>query len=219
MHVAVSETQKRQMHKAMLSGYGAPQVSGSLEGVSTIIILDGGAYANIVSIHFLEEIGVEEIQTCDQKYILADRSITPCLGVVDSLQLKIKGMTIRISAAVFNHQQYSLLLGSETLRDLKITTQYKFNHWTIKRNGVVTKLPVSYKNINNNPATGTFLCEFDLSQVKNKALSKVQLMKLQELVNKFLPQFITEEAEISMANIVKHIINTGDARPVAKPAN
>ncbi|KAJ9087949.1 hypothetical protein DSO57_1028062 [Entomophthora muscae] len=175
----------------MLSGYGALRVSGTLEGVPTRIILDGGAYTNIISIHFLEEIGVEEIQTCDQKYILADGSISPCLGVVDDLQLEIEGVTTRISAAVFNHQQYNLLLGRETLRDLKITTQYEFDHWTIKRDGVVTKLPVSYENINNNPTTGAFLCEIDLSQVQNKALSKAQLMKLQELVNKFLPQFIT----------------------------
>ncbi|KAJ9079142.1 hypothetical protein DSO57_1038547 [Entomophthora muscae] len=123
MHVAISDTQKKQNQEVMLTGYDAPRVNSALEGVPTKVILDSGAYANIVSIHFLETIGIEEISTCSQKYILADGSIAPCLGVVDSLQLEIEGVAIHISAAVFDHCQYNLLLGQETLKDLKITTQ------------------------------------------------------------------------------------------------
>ncbi|KAJ9049642.1 hypothetical protein DSO57_1022261 [Entomophthora muscae] len=141
----------------MLTGYGAPRLNGTLEGVPTKVILDGGVYANIVSIHFLECIGVEEITTCDQKYILADGSIAPCLGMIDDLQLEIEGVAIRISAAIFDHLQYNLLLGHETLRNLKITTQYEYNHWTIKQDGVVNKLLVTYENLNDDPTMGSFL--------------------------------------------------------------
>ncbi|KAJ9079981.1 hypothetical protein DSO57_1029803 [Entomophthora muscae] len=103
MHVAISDTQKKRTQELMLTVYGAPRVKGTLEGVPTKFILDRGTYANIVLAHFLGTIGIEDITTCNQKYILADGSIAPCLGVVDTLQLEIEGVAIHISAAVFDH--------------------------------------------------------------------------------------------------------------------
>ncbi|KAJ9048778.1 hypothetical protein DSO57_1031343 [Entomophthora muscae] len=124
MHVAISDTQKQRNQEVMLSGYGAPHVNGTVDGVPTKIILDGSAYTNIISIHFLEKIGVEEIQTRYQQYLMADGTISPCFGVLDDLELEIEGVATRISASVFDHKQVNLLLGRETLKELKITTHY-----------------------------------------------------------------------------------------------
>ncbi|KAJ9085263.1 hypothetical protein DSO57_1015854 [Entomophthora muscae] len=201
----------------MLSGYSAPCVNGTVDSVPTKIILDGGAYANIVSICFLEKIGVEEIQTSDQQYLMASGIISPYFGVVDNLKLEIEGVATCISASVFDHKQLNLLLGRETLNELKITTHYKYDYWTIKHNGKITRLPVSYKN-SDNEHSSVFLCKVDLKCVKNNFLTTEQLSKLQELVNKFMNQFITKEEDIPLANVGKHTIDTGEVKPIAREA-
>ncbi|KAJ9079141.1 hypothetical protein DSO57_1038546 [Entomophthora muscae] len=65
---------------------------------------------------------------------------------------------------------------------------------------------------------GAFLCEVELTQVKNDYLTKEQLEKLQQLVNNFIKQFVTKEEDIPMANVGKHTIDTGDAKPIAQAA-
>ncbi|KAJ9079982.1 hypothetical protein DSO57_1029804 [Entomophthora muscae] len=41
---------------------------------------------------------------------------------------------------------------------------------------------------------------------------------LQQLINSFLKQFVTEEEDIPMANVGKHTLNTGNAKSVAQVA-
>ncbi|KAJ9081195.1 hypothetical protein DSO57_1017384 [Entomophthora muscae] len=197
--LANTKIEKQRTQEVMLSGYGAPRINGMVDGVPTNIILDGSAYANIISIHFLEKIGVEEIQTSNQQYLMAD------------------GVATRISASIFDHKQLNLLLGRETLKELKITTHYKYDHWTIKCDGKITRLPVSYEN-SDNEHSSVFLYEVDLTCVKNNFLTIEQLSKLQELVKKFMNQFITKEEDILLANVGKHTINTGEAKPIARAA-
>ncbi|KAJ9048777.1 hypothetical protein DSO57_1031342 [Entomophthora muscae] len=70
----------------------------------------------------------------------------------------------------------------------------------------------------DNEHSSVFLCEVDLTHVKNNFLTTEQFSKLQELVNKFITQFITEEEDIPLANVGKHAINTGETKPIARAA-
>ncbi|KAJ9062714.1 hypothetical protein DSO57_1007884 [Entomophthora muscae] len=116
---------------SMLVETGAPRTIAMVDGHSTSIILDGGSYANIVSKDFLDCVGNTDIAACDTKFMLADGRQTPCKGIVYDLELNIHGTSHKIDAVVFDHKQYSLLVGHKTIKDFMIITNYENNHWTM----------------------------------------------------------------------------------------
>ncbi|KAJ9055955.1 hypothetical protein DSO57_1037973 [Entomophthora muscae] len=61
MHQAISALRPRKYKALFLTGTGAPKTTGTLNGVYTYIILDGGAYSNIISKMFLESLPQPEV--------------------------------------------------------------------------------------------------------------------------------------------------------------
>ncbi|KAJ9053976.1 hypothetical protein DSO57_1019155 [Entomophthora muscae] len=72
---------------SMLAETGAPCTIAMVDGHSTLVILDGGSYANIISKDFLDYIGNKDIVACDSHFMLADGCNTPCKGIVHGLEL------------------------------------------------------------------------------------------------------------------------------------
>ncbi|KAJ9072715.1 hypothetical protein DSO57_1024336 [Entomophthora muscae] len=53
---------------------------------------------------------------------------TPCEGIIYGLELCILGVSQKIDAVVFAHNQYNLLIDQKTLKDFMINTDYENDH-------------------------------------------------------------------------------------------
>ncbi|KAJ9080128.1 hypothetical protein DSO57_1028318 [Entomophthora muscae] len=128
---AVADTFTRKKPEQLLTNVGAPRTLGTVDGVPTTIILDGGSYTNIVTKHFLDHLGITDIAPSTAHYILADGRQAPCIGTVQGLQVQIDGVSSIIDATVFDHCHFNLIMGRKTMKDFCITTHYETDLWII----------------------------------------------------------------------------------------
>ncbi|KAJ9055971.1 hypothetical protein DSO57_1037852 [Entomophthora muscae] len=117
MHQAISALCPGKYKALFLTSTGALRTTGTVNSVHTSIILDGGAYSNIISKMFLESLPRPEVTSSDISFILADGSCTTALGKVIKLRLWLGGVFSTIEAAIFDYNQYNLLLGCKTMSD------------------------------------------------------------------------------------------------------
>lgn len=214
LHNAVSALIPRRKENAFLAGTGAPRTTGFVNMQATAIILDGGAFSNIVSSPFLKRLGKFRLRPSNTCFVMADGSMSSCVGIVDNLPLQIGGVHTLISAAVFNHNQYNMLLGRQTMSKLQITTHFADNRWTIAHNSSVVDLQVSF---DDSRATHTsFLCEILDNKIRaNPNLEVDQKDALLEVLKPFARHVVSDTEDLPEARGFVHEIDTGNARPVA----
>ncbi|KAJ9050278.1 hypothetical protein DSO57_1015877 [Entomophthora muscae] len=80
MHQAISALRPGKYKALFLTGTGALRTTGTVNSVHTSIILDSGAYSNIISKMFLESLPQPEVTSSDVSFILANGSCTTALG-------------------------------------------------------------------------------------------------------------------------------------------
>ncbi|KAJ9050567.1 hypothetical protein DSO57_1013368 [Entomophthora muscae] len=119
------------------------------------IILDGSAYSNIIFKMFLESLPWPEVTRSDVSFILANGSCKTALGKAIRVRLWLGGVFSVIEAAIFDHDQYTLLLGRKTMSDLSVTTWFADNSWTLEHNNELIDLKVTF----DSPTGLSFLCE------------------------------------------------------------
>ncbi|KAJ9072139.1 hypothetical protein DSO57_1030300 [Entomophthora muscae] len=127
MHQAISTLRPGKYEALFLTGTGALRTTGTVNSVHTSIILDSGAYSNIISKMFLESLPWPEITSSDASFILANGSCTTALGKAIKLCLWLGGVFSTIEAAIFDHDQYTLLLSHKAMSNLSVTTWFTDN--------------------------------------------------------------------------------------------
>ncbi|KAJ9063082.1 hypothetical protein DSO57_1004012 [Entomophthora muscae] len=80
MHQAISALHPGKYEALFLTGTGALRTTGTVNGIHTSIILDGGAYSNIISKMFLESLPWPEVTSSDVSFILANGSCKTALS-------------------------------------------------------------------------------------------------------------------------------------------
>lgn len=227
LHQAIAGTRQKRRPEALLTDVGAPRTLGMVDGVPTAIILDGGSYTNIVTRDFLDRIGVTDIAASDARYILADGRQAPCIGEVQGLQVQLNGVSRTISATVFGHSQFNLLLGRNTMKDFRITTHYETDTWTLRHNDRVLDLDVSYsKEINMNcpsfqrdAVPEAFMCATVTETVSgNQALIPAQRQSLMKMLNRYESCMVEDLDQLPLAKGFEHEIVTNLATPIAAMA-
>ncbi|KAJ9081042.1 hypothetical protein DSO57_1018663 [Entomophthora muscae] len=163
MHQAISALRPRKYKALFLTGTGAPRTTGTVNGIHTSIILDGSAYSNIISKMFLESLPWPEVTLSDISFILANGSCKTALGKAIKLRLWLGGVFSVIKAAIFDHDQYTLLLGRKTMSGLSVTTWFVNNSWTLEHNNELIDLKVTF----DSPTGPSFLCKPLAAQIKD----------------------------------------------------
>ncbi|KAJ9079502.1 hypothetical protein DSO57_1034768 [Entomophthora muscae] len=163
MNQAISALRPRKYEALFLTDTGALQTTGTVNSVHTSIILDGGAYSNIIFKMFLESLPRPGVTSSDVSFILVDGSCKNALGKAIKLRLWLGGVFSVIEAAIFDHDQYTLLLGRKTMSDLSVTTQFAKNGWTLEHNNELIDLKVSF----DSPTGPSFLCKPLAAKIKD----------------------------------------------------
>ncbi|KAJ9052388.1 hypothetical protein DSO57_1034639 [Entomophthora muscae] len=212
MHQAISTLRPGKYEALFLTGTGALRTTGTVNGVHTSIILDSGAYSNIISKMFLESLPWPEVTSSDVSFILVDGSCTTALGKAIKLCLWLGGVFSTIEAAIFDHNQYTLLLGRKTMSDLSVTTRFADNGWTLEHNNELIDLKVTL----DSPTGPSFLCKPLAAQIKdNTWLNNVQQAHLQEVISAYSSHIVSDYNDLPEAPGFCHEIDTGDPKPVA----
>ncbi|KAJ9059667.1 hypothetical protein DSO57_1039795 [Entomophthora muscae] len=176
------------------------------------MILDGGAYSNIILLPFLKTLPDMMVAPSDTVLIMANSCKSFSMGTAVHLTLWLGGVWMPIEAAIFNHKQYTLLIGQKTMSDLGITTRYTNNCWTVECNGKEFPLSVFF----NSSHTEEFLCEPVARSIHNNPwLSPDQKVQLASVVDLFSTNIVEDSDNFPEASRFEHKIDTGDARPIA----
>ncbi|KAJ9063544.1 hypothetical protein DSO57_1000122 [Entomophthora muscae] len=69
---AVSALVPHRREELLLSGKGAPRAKGTINGMKTSMILDGGAYSNIILLPFLKTLSDVMVAPFDTVFVMAD---------------------------------------------------------------------------------------------------------------------------------------------------
>ncbi|KAJ9060003.1 hypothetical protein DSO57_1035510 [Entomophthora muscae] len=93
-HRAILALQLHWKEEIFLAGTGAPRTEAAVNKQMAHIILDGGAYSNLITAKFLETLLNVFIAPSDVTFIMADRSKKFCLGIAKGLNLWIFGTEI-----------------------------------------------------------------------------------------------------------------------------
>ncbi|KAJ9081998.1 hypothetical protein DSO57_1008955 [Entomophthora muscae] len=139
----------------LLPSKGAPRAKGTINGVQTSMILDGGTYSNIISLLVLKTLPDVMVAPSDTVFVMANNNESFSMGTAIHLTLWLGGVLIAIEAAILNHKQYTLLIGQKIMSNLGVTTRYTNNFWTVECNGKEFSLSVSFDSSH----TEEFLCE------------------------------------------------------------
>jgi hypothetical protein len=111
---------------------GAPRAEGVLtESGPKPVIIDGGAYSNIISAAIAEAEGMS-LKPCEGvRLIMADgRRVAPA-GRVENLEVAFGEYVVYIDALVLAEPDYDVLLGRKFLMDLAVTTDWAANEFTM----------------------------------------------------------------------------------------
>ncbi|KAJ9061020.1 hypothetical protein DSO57_1039623 [Entomophthora muscae] len=161
---------------------------------------------------FLESLSQLEVTSSDVSFILANGSCTTALSKAIKLRLWLGGVFSTIEAAIFDHNQYTLLLGHKTMSKLSVTTRFADNRWTLEHNNELIDLKVTF----NSPTGPSFLCGPLAAQVKdNTWLNNVQQAQLHEVISAYSSYIVSDYNDLPEAPRFRHEIDTGDAKPVA----
>ncbi|KAJ9051102.1 hypothetical protein DSO57_1039683 [Entomophthora muscae] len=161
---------------------------------------------------FLESLPWPEVTSSDLSFILANGSCTTALGKAIKLRLWLGGIFSTIEAAIFDHNQYTLLLGCKTMSDLSVTTWFADNSWTLEHNNELIDLNVTF----DSPTGPSFLCKPLAAQIKdNTWLNNVQQAQLQEVISAYSSHIVLDYNNLPEAPGFRHEIDTGNAKPVA----
>ena len=123
-------------------------------------LLDGGATPNIISLDLIKRLGIKELTETQRKYITANGESSQALGIAQDIILGIQGRNIRISAIVYNHDAFPLLLGRKTLKKLKISTNWEKCDWYMNTNKGSKMIPVNFNT------------DFGVKTLTNEVLNK-----------------------------------------------
>ncbi|KAJ9082059.1 hypothetical protein DSO57_1008192 [Entomophthora muscae] len=209
---AVSAFVPSQREELMLTNTGAPHAKELVNGVKTSIILDSGAYSNIISLKFLNMLSNIFVTPSNTIFVMADGHESFSMGTAKHLNLWLGSIKVTIDASIFDHQQYTLLLGHQTMSKLGVTTKYANNQWTIEKGNLTLKLEVTFES----KYVAKFLCSPIAHQIsKNNWLSKDQGQQLVAVIDLFSKNIVGDSDNLSEASGFKHEIDTGLASPIA----
>ena len=131
----------------LITDKGAPKTRVFKNDQETVALLDGGSATNIISLKYLEDIGVKDIVECPTIFALADGSKKKAVGQVESISLEIQGIVRPVSAVVFDHNDYELLLGRPGLITFGVSTDWARQKWKMIRHGKELSLPIIYEKV------------------------------------------------------------------------
>ncbi|KAJ9089992.1 hypothetical protein DSO57_1007284 [Entomophthora muscae] len=196
----------------LLFGKGAPRAKGTINGMQTSMILDDGAYSNIISLPFLKMLPNVMIAPSNTVFVMANSCKSFSMSTIVHLTLWLGGVQVAIDAAIFNHKQYTLLISQKTMGNLGVTTIYTNNCWTVECNSKEFPLSVSFDSSH----TEEFLCEPVARSIHNNPwLSPDQRVQLVSVVDRFSKNIVEGSDGLPEASGFEHIIDTGDAHPIA----
>ncbi|KAJ9062456.1 hypothetical protein DSO57_1010479 [Entomophthora muscae] len=95
----------------LLSGKAASRAKETINGVQTSMILDAGTYSNTMSLPFLKTLPDVMVAPSDTVFVMANGCKSFSMSTAVHLTLWLGGVWMPIEAAVFNHKQYTLLIG------------------------------------------------------------------------------------------------------------
>ena len=143
--------EKKKGKIATTSGYfadhvdnGAPRTLVRIKNYETSCVLDGGSVANIASLDFISKIGYTTLIPSRREYVFANGSKAYSLGLLHDLPVTINDNTLLVSVSVFDHRDYTILLGRYALREFGIGTDWKEMKWWIKEADNTKPLNVFY---------------------------------------------------------------------------
>jgi len=92
-----------------------------------------------------KQLGIKELAKTHINYITANGDRSQALGIAENIIIKILGLNLKISANVYDHSAFPLLLGRKTLKMLGISTDWKDCSWHLTTpSGVTKKIPINF---------------------------------------------------------------------------
>ncbi|KAJ9056480.1 hypothetical protein DSO57_1032661 [Entomophthora muscae] len=153
-----------------------------------------------------------EVTSSDVSFILADGSCKTALGKAIGLRLWLGSVFSVIKAAIFDHDQYTLLFGCKTMSNLSVITWFANNGWTHEHNNELIDLKVTF----DSPTGPSFLCEPLVAQIKdNTWLNNIQQDQLRKVISAYSSHIVSDYNNLPKAPGFHHEIDTGNTKPVA----
>ncbi|KAJ9085473.1 hypothetical protein DSO57_1039780 [Entomophthora muscae] len=138
---------------------------------------------------FLESLPQPEVTSSDVSFILANGSCKTALGKAIRLRLWLDDVFSVIEAAIFDHGQYTLLLGRKTMSDLSVTTRFADNGWTLEHNNELIDLKVTF----DSPTGPSFLFEPLAAQIKdNTWLNNAHQGQLCKVISEYNSHIVSD---------------------------
>lgn len=127
-------------------GKSAPRTYGKINDQNCEVILDGGCTSYIVSLNFLNRLGITEVEPSNTSVMFGDGNSYPPIGLATNLNLQIGGSkTISVNALCYDvGDQYDFIVGREGLHALKFGTDWSSHYWYIKTESGVLPCDVHY---------------------------------------------------------------------------
>ena len=95
-------------------------------------LLDGGAVPNIISLDLVKKLNIKELLRTANKYITANGQKSQALRIAQNIKIELLDQSLIITAIVYNHNAFPLLLGRKALKKLRIITDWDTEKWYIK---------------------------------------------------------------------------------------
>lgn len=92
-------------------------------------LLNKGAIPNIISLELVKRLQIKKLLWTYDKYITINNEKNQALEIAQNITIGILGRTLKISATIYNHNSFPLLLGRKTLKKLKVITDWDTGNW------------------------------------------------------------------------------------------
>ncbi|KAJ9071670.1 hypothetical protein DSO57_1034623 [Entomophthora muscae] len=140
--------------------------------------------ANLVSLQFLHDIGIKEIEASEQMFQMVAGPPSKCLGKIRNLPVEIHGVTRFVNASEFHNNSYQLLMGRHSIGDFDMSTDFATDSWEMPTPEGKIKLNISHHLEPHEPLC-LFLCrELPLQQGNGSYPSQQHLLKVSTLLEK-----------------------------------
>ncbi|OBZ80301.1 hypothetical protein A0J61_11650, partial [Choanephora cucurbitarum] len=127
-------------------GKSAPRTSGTLNGHIAEFILDGGCTSYIISLKLAKEMGIRDVEPCNQSVMFGDGKQYDPIGIAKNIRLQVgDSEVISVNAMCFDvGDRYGFIVGREGLHALRIGTDWSSHFWYLKNDMGTVPLSVHY---------------------------------------------------------------------------
>ncbi|KAG9292616.1 hypothetical protein G9A89_006988 [Geosiphon pyriformis] len=159
-------------------------IDAKIDGHAIKLILDSGSAGSMITRQFMNQLGCQVDQAANARIITADRATKTPISKIDSIPIKINGITVPIKVLVIEATQYQALVGNDWLLKTHTTLNWTTQELQLIFGGQHTRTPATCGYFK--PSNAQLLIEFE-EETKKLTWEAYQVLWADKDHNELLP--------------------------------